>query len=103
MNSLERYKSLRNSDLGCADSTTMAEKELTVFFNAVTEMFGVDQARLSAEDWVREISKIASLPASPREFRTITARVASRLANRLTNFGAASIGASSLLRVASAK
>jgi hypothetical protein len=103
MNSFERYKSLRNSDSGCADSATMAEKELSAFFNAVTEMFGVDQARLSAEDWMREMSKIVSLPASPREWRTITARVASRLANRLTNLGAASIGASSLSRAAAAE
>jgi hypothetical protein len=68
---------------------TMAERELSAFFNAVTQMFGSEQAELSAEDWLRELAEIDGLPASAREWRLFTAKVSTRLASR--------VGASSLL------
>ncbi len=83
MNSLAGYKSSNNSNLGCADFITTAERELSAFFNAVTELFGSEQAELSAEDWLHELIEIDGLPASTREWRLITAKVSTRLASRV--------------------
>jgi hypothetical protein len=83
MNSLALHKSLKNSNPGCADLMTMAEQELSAFFNAVTDLFGSEQAEISAEDWLRELIEIDGLPASTSEWRLITARVSTRLANRV--------------------
>ena len=83
MNPLAPYKSSNNSNLRCGDFMTMAEQELSAFFKAVTQLFGPAQAELSAEDWVRELIEIDSLPASISEWRLITAKVSTRLATRV--------------------
>lgn len=85
MKTLAAYKSLKNPDPDCADFMAMAEQELSAFFNAVSRLFGPEQARLSVEDWVREVIEIAGLPASASEWRSITARASTRLASRVTN------------------
>jgi len=64
MNRLVRYKPSNNSNLGCADFITTAERELSAFFRAVTERFGSEEAELSAEDWLQELIEIDGLPAS---------------------------------------
>jgi len=46
----------------------MAEHELSAFFGAVTELFGSEQAALSAEDWLHALINIDGLPASTREW-----------------------------------
>jgi hypothetical protein len=61
----------------------MAERELSAFFHAIQKLFGPVQAEISADDWLQELSAAAAPPASIREWRTITARAASRLALRL--------------------
>jgi hypothetical protein len=73
------YKSSKNSDPVCADLMTLAERELSAFFNAVTRLFGAEQAESAAEDWLRELIEIDNLPASAREWRLITAKVSTRL------------------------
>jgi hypothetical protein len=73
-----------NSD--CSNSLLMAERELSAFFKAATELFGVEEARISAEDWMRELLATEALPVSDREWRTITAKVTARLASRLSTF-----------------
>jgi len=83
MSPLARDKSVKNSNPGCTLLITMAEQELSAFFNAVTDLFGSEQAEVSAEDWLRELIEIDGLPASPREWRLMTARVSTRLANRV--------------------
>jgi hypothetical protein len=83
MNPIIRYESLNNSNLSCTDFMNMAEQELSAFFNVVTGMFGSEQAEHSAEDWLHELEAVNCLPASTREWRLITAKVASRLANRV--------------------
>jgi hypothetical protein len=83
MSSLARYKASSNSNPRCADFITMAERELSAFFNAVTRSFGLEQAKLSAEDWLQELIEIDGLPASTREWRLITAKVSTRLASRV--------------------
>jgi hypothetical protein len=82
MNPGARYKPSNNSNPRCTDLMTMAERELSAFFNAVTQLFGSEQAELSAEDWLQELIEIDGLPASVREWRLISARVSARLASR---------------------
>jgi hypothetical protein len=79
MNPLARYKHSTNSNPCCADLMTMAERELSAFFNAVTQLFGSEQAELSAEDWLQELIEIDGLPTSTREWRLITAKVSTGL------------------------
>src|SRR5437867_723447 len=43
-----------NHSMTCGDLMTMAQRELSAFIRAVTELFGSEQARLSAEDWLDE-------------------------------------------------
>jgi len=83
MNPVARYKPSTNFNSGCTVLKTIAELELSAFFNAVTELFGSEQAPFSAEDWLHELIKIDGLPASTREWRFITAKVSIRLARRL--------------------
>ena len=61
----------------------MAERELSAFFNAVAQSFGSEQAELSADDWLRELIEVDALPASVREWRLITAKASTRLADRV--------------------
>jgi hypothetical protein len=84
MNPFTPYKTSTNSDLHCSDFMTMAERELSAFFHAVSQLFGAEQAERSAEDWLHELSEIEGLPSSTREWRSITAKVLGRLANRVT-------------------
>ena len=62
MNPLARYKPSNNFNPPCADLMTMAERELSAFFNAVTQLFGSEQAELSAEDWLHELIETDGLP-----------------------------------------
>ena len=84
MNPFARYKPSRTSTPGCADLMTMAERELSAFFSAVTQLFGSEQAELSAEDWLHELIEIDDLPRSAREWRLITAKASTRLASRVS-------------------
>jgi hypothetical protein len=83
MNPLVRYEPSRNSNPPCSDLMTMAERELSAFFNAVAQLFGSEQAELSAEDWLQELIEIDGLPASIREWRLVTAKASTRLASRV--------------------
>jgi hypothetical protein len=83
MNSLVRHKPSKNSNHPCPDLVTMAERELSAFFTAIAQLFGPKQAELSAEDWLKELIEIDSLPASSREWRLITAKASTRLASRV--------------------
>jgi len=83
MNPVARYKSSTNFNPGCTDLMTMAERELSAFFNAVTKLFGSEQALLSAEDWLHELIEIDVLPTSARGWRSITAKASTRLLSRV--------------------
>jgi hypothetical protein len=64
---------------------TLAEHELSAFISAVTQLFGPEQANLSAEDWLQESELIDSPPRSTsRDWRAVTIAASARLANRLT-------------------
>jgi hypothetical protein len=76
------------SDLTYADQVHMAEGELSAFIRAVTELFGPEQAKFSAEDWLDESELIDSPPRSTsRDWRAVTVAASARLANRV-NAGA---------------
>jgi hypothetical protein len=65
----------------CADLMTMAQRELSAFIKAVTELFGSEQARFSAEDWLNELASMDRLPGSTsRDWREVTVAALARLA-----------------------
>jgi hypothetical protein len=47
-------------------------------------LFGPEQAKLSAEDWLSELKAINDLPASTREWRQLTVKASARLASRVS-------------------
>jgi hypothetical protein len=59
----------------------MAERELGAFISAVTELFGSEQVRLAAEDWLDELVLMETL-TSP-DCRLITIAASARLAYRV--------------------
>jgi len=72
------------SNSSYTDQTHLAERELSAFIAAVAELFGADQARMSAEDWLDESGLMDVSPRSaPRDWRAITIAASVRLANRL--------------------
>jgi len=75
----------KNDNPACSDSMTMAERELAAFFVAVMELFGSEQPRLAAEDWLHELVTVNGLPGSTREWRQITTEVSARLASRVNS------------------
>jgi hypothetical protein len=83
MNPLARYKPSRNANSPCTDFITMAERELSALFNAITQLFGPEEAEFSAEDWLQHLIEIDGLPASTREWRLITVKISTRLASRV--------------------
>ncbi|MGA2743633.1 MAG: hypothetical protein ABSE44_02965 [Candidatus Sulfotelmatobacter sp.] len=67
------------------DQTHLAERELASFLGAVTELFGPEQARISADDWLDESELMDSAPRSTvRDWRAVTVAASARLAHRLT-------------------
>jgi hypothetical protein len=83
MNPVAPYKQSKISKPSCADFMTMAERELAAFLNAVAQLFGPEERKLSAEDWLQELNRTERLPASTREWRSITAKASTRLAGRV--------------------
>jgi hypothetical protein len=80
MNQFAIPRQPRNPD--CADSMSLAERELAAFFGAVKELFGSELAELSAKEWLRELDASDDLP-SPLEWQTLTAKTSLWLANRV--------------------
>src|SRR5712692_10175298 len=59
-------------------------KGLGAFMRAVTELFGPEQARVAAEDWVDELEFVDILPEpAGRDWRSVTIAAAARLAKRM--------------------
>ena len=69
----------------CGDLMKMAERELAAFFRAVTERFGLEQAEVSAEDWLRELEATPDSPTSAGQLRQLTVKVSARLASRVAS------------------
>jgi hypothetical protein len=61
-----------------------AEHELFAFIGAVTQLFGSEAAKLSAEDWLDESELMDSPPRSTgRDWRAVTVAASARLASRI--------------------
>lgn len=69
----------------CTNQIHMAVAELSAFFGAVKELFGEEEARLSAEDWLEEsgLMDSDSPPESTSREWAVTIAASARLANRL--------------------
>ena len=75
-------QSFSNSIYGA--ETHRAERELSAFTGAVTELFGTEQARVSTEDWLEELTLMdRSSRSKERNWRAVTIAAAARLAKRL--------------------
>jgi hypothetical protein len=83
MNQLSVDELTEHHNFSCAELIAMAERELAALFSAVTELFGSEQASLSAEDWLRVLATMNGLPASTHEWRGVTFKVLARLAKRV--------------------
>jgi hypothetical protein len=67
-----------------ADLMVIAKRELGAFIRAVTELFGPEQARLAAEDWVDELELMDALPGpARRDWGSVTVAASAQLARRL--------------------
>ena len=66
------------------DQLHLAERELSAFIAAVRALYGLEQAELSAKDWMEESKLMDSSPRSElRNWRAVTIAASTRLANRL--------------------
>ena len=73
------------SDSIYEEQARLAERELSSFIAAVTELYGPEQARLSAQDWLDESELMDSPPRSEvRDWRVVTVAASARLADRVT-------------------
>lgn len=62
----------------------LADRELSSFIAAVTELYGRQQAELAAEDWLDESELMDGPPRSEeRDWRAVTIAASARLANRV--------------------
>ena len=63
---------------------TAAEKEMSSFVSAVESMFGTEQARQAANDWITELESYAPDPKNGvNPWREVSIAAASRLAERV--------------------
>lgn len=68
----------------CAELMIMAERELAAFLGAVSELYGAEEARLSAQVWLDELESMKSPPGpASRDWRMVTVAALGRLAGRL--------------------
>jgi hypothetical protein len=66
----------------------MAEKELAAFVGAVSALFGSEQSRQAADDWLEELA-LLDWPTGKamRDFHQVTIAAAARLARRVRGLG----------------
>ena len=73
------------SDSSCTDQMHLAERELSAFVRAVTQLYGCEEAKLAAEDWLDESELMDSPPLlTNRNWRAVTIAASARLANQLS-------------------
>jgi|HubBroStandDraft_4_1064222.scaffolds.fasta_scaffold167562_2 hypothetical protein len=78
------YERKNSHSAADADLMVLAERELGAFIRAVTELFGPEQARLAAEDWVDELELMDALPGpTRRDWGSVTVAASAQLASRL--------------------
>jgi hypothetical protein len=73
----------------------MAERELAAFLSASTELYGAEDAAMSAEVWLCELEAMNRLPGpASREWRAVTVSALARLVSRLTDIKVSAIPSS---------
>ena len=79
---MNQSRSLFNSLYG--DQLKVAERERSAFIAVVMAMFGPEQARLSAEDWLNATEEMfGPLEPTGQDWRRVTIVASARLACRL--------------------
>jgi hypothetical protein len=77
------YEWKSNHSPAGADLMVIAEPELGAFIRTVTELFGPEQARIAAEDWVDELELVDTLPGPTGCDRgSVTIAASAQLARR---------------------
>ena len=73
------------SDSLYEEELLVAERELSSFLAVVAELYGQEQAALSAEDWLHESALMDRRPprSEAGKWRAVTIAAAARLANRV--------------------
>ena len=78
------YEWKSNHSPAGADLMVIEEPELRAFIRAVTELFGPEQARIAAEDWVDEMELVDTLPGpTRRDLGSVSIAASAQLARRL--------------------
>ena len=81
---IPRYERKNSHSPADPDLMVIAERELGAFMRAVAELFGPEQARLAAEDWVDELALMDALPGpTGRDWGSVTVAASAQLARRL--------------------
>lgn len=76
----------QSSNSPCIDQCKLAELELSAFLAAVTALFGPEQAKLSAADWLDAFDRILDLDQrASQDWRTATIIASAQLACRLNS------------------
>ncbi len=65
------------------DCTQLAERELSAFIVAVTDLFGPEQARAAAEDWLEELEHMDNPPRTARDWHAVSIAASARLTSRI--------------------
>src|ERR1700739_468907 len=85
--SIQEFRSAPSdrADSICGEQTHLAERELSSFLAAVTELYGPEQARSAKKVWLDELNLMNTLPLSTeRSWRAITIAASARLARRVS-------------------
>jgi hypothetical protein len=81
------------SDLIYEEQIHLAERELSSFIARVRASYGLEQAKLSAQDWLDESELMDSPPRSEtRNWGAVTIAAFAKLANRLQPGAESTIG-----------
>jgi hypothetical protein len=88
MHALQRIPANRQTideNPNCNNLMSMAEREFVAFTRAVTELFGPEYAKSSAEDWLNEVASMERQPGpTSSEWQLVTVAALARLAIRMT-------------------
>src|SRR4029077_7875350 len=87
MNQVSHNEPFQYGNSICAEPMIRAERELSAFISAVTELFGSEQAALAAKDWLQQLEVITDLPTSTCDWRLMSIEASARLAKRVNSNG----------------
>jgi len=69
-----------------AESQGEAHRELAAFYEAVSEMYGAEEATRAASEWIEVLEKMdPASSGSPQDWRLTTIAAAGDLASRVVN------------------